>query len=81
MQEQLVPEAIKTNHLLPNDIVGVVFANVVSGNITHAPERLRNEVTLDTRETCPAIKYWPVEDDTSLSPSPLGAPLPSPMRL
>lgn len=38
-QEQLVPEAMKTDHLLPNNIVGVVFADVVSGNITHAPER------------------------------------------
>lgn len=40
LQERLVPEAMKTDHLLQNDIVGVVFANVVSGNITSAPERL-----------------------------------------
>lgn len=43
LQEQLVPEAMKTDHLLQNDIVGAVFANVVSGNITYAPERLQNE--------------------------------------
>ena len=45
-----MPEAVKTDHLLQNDIVGAAFATVVSGNITSAPKRLRNEAEVRHQE-------------------------------
>lgn len=40
LQKQLVPEAMKADHPLQNGIVCVLFVNVISGNMTSAPERL-----------------------------------------